>query len=86
MSESLRDTLNRLRRELARAGTVDSDLRAELERTIDEMHEVAERGVPESAQSLAEQLEALGVRFEQEHPSLTEAIHRVVSVLGAMGI
>ena len=85
--EALRQTLNRLHRELEEAGAIDASLRAELERTLEEIRELVERTPqPEPEHPLRERLEELALRFEQSHPLLTEALGGVVRALGAMGI
>lgn len=85
--EALRETLARLHAELEQTGPIDSELRADLERALEEIHEVMEQAPrPETAHPLREQLEALALRFEQSHPLLTEALGGVVRALGAMGI
>ena len=85
--EALRETLARLHAELEQTGPIDSELRADLERALEEIHEVMEQAPrPETEHPLREQLEALALRFEQSHPLLTEALGGVVRALGAMGI
>jgi hypothetical protein len=87
--EALRETLARLHAELEEADTVDTALRADLERAIAEIRGVIERERPAGAEEvhpLGERLEELALRFEQSHPMLTQAIGGVVRALGAMGI
>ena len=87
--EALRETLARLHAELEEADTVDTALRADLERAIAEIRGVIERERPAAAEEvhpLGERLEELALRFEQSHPLLTQAIGGVVRALGAMGI
>jgi signal transduction histidine kinase len=87
--EALRETLARLHAELEEADTVDTALRADLERAIAEIRGVIERERPAAAEEvhpLGERLEELALRFEQSHPLLTRAIGGVVRALGAMGI
>jgi hypothetical protein len=85
--ENLRETLARLHDELEGAEPIDTELRAELERTLAEIREAMERGRPEEeANPLGERLETVALEFEQSHPLLAQAIGRVVNALAAMGI
>ena len=86
--KALRDTLTRLHAELEAAGPIDAALRTELERTLAEIREVVEREAHAAGATspLAERVESLALRFEQSHPTLTQALAGVVNALGAMGI
>jgi Domain of unknown function (DUF4404) len=86
--KALRDTLTRLHVELESAGPIDAALRAELERTLAEIREVVDREARagEATSPLAARVESLALRFEQSHPTLTQALAGVVNALGAMGI
>jgi Domain of unknown function (DUF4404) len=88
MREALRETLARLHAELDGAEPIDAALRADLERTLAEIREVVERerAAAEDVQPLGERLEELALRFEQSHPTLTQALGGVVRALGTMGI
>jgi hypothetical protein len=85
-SENLREMLERLRAELARADAVDESSR-ELLRAVDaDIHGVLERSGERQPESLTERLRETVERFEDTHPALTEAVGRVLDQLAKMGI
>jgi hypothetical protein len=85
---ALRETLTRLHAELESAAPIDAALRAELERTLAEIRAVVDREAHAAgaASPLAARVESLALRFEQSHPTVTQALAGVVNALGAMGI
>ena len=85
-SENLREMLERLRGELARADAVDERSR-ELLRAVDaDIHGVLERAGERQPDSVMERLRETVERFEDTHPALTEAVGRVLDALAKMGI
>ncbi|MEN8159959.1 MAG: DUF4404 family protein [Myxococcota bacterium] len=85
--EALRQTLARLHSELERADPIDTALRADLERAVEEIRDVIEREEPpEADHPVRERVEALALEFEQPHPLISEALAGVVRTLAAMGI
>ena len=88
MATELKDRLAALHAELVRTRSVDDpEVR---QRLIDLLGDITRLlGKPTSAgenESLIEQLDALAVRFEADHPSLGNAIRQVVDALGKAGI
>ena len=84
--ESLHDTLAKLHAELEDAGSIDAELRAELEQALAELRERVERERRHDEPPVTERLEELALRFEQSHPVITQALGGVIRALGAMGI
>ncbi len=88
MRTELKDQLASLHAELARTQSVDSpELRQQLIVVLGDITRLL--GKPTSAgehNSLIEQLDALAVRFEADHPALGNAIRQVVDALAKAGI
>ena len=88
MTKHLKDQLAALHVELARTrSTDDPELRQQLIVVLGDITRLL--GKPASAgehNSLIEQLDALAVRFEAEHPALGTALRQVVDALGKAGI
>jgi hypothetical protein len=84
----LKDRLASLHAELARTRSVDDpELRQRLIELLGDITRLL--GKPATAgerRSLTEQLDALAVHFEAEHPALGNAIRQVVDALGKAGI
>jgi hypothetical protein len=84
----LKDRLASLHAELARTRSVDDpELRQRLIELLGDITRLL--GKPATAgerHSLTEQLDALAVHFEAEHPALGNAIRQVVDALGKAGI
>jgi hypothetical protein len=85
--EQLQATLRRLHDELSRTEGVDSDTLARLRTYTDEMQRALDKH-DESAvvESSASGLKSLLLKFEAEHPQLSDTIGRVADALAAMGI
>lgn len=88
MATELKDRLAALHAELGRTRSVDDpELR---QRLIDLLGDITRLlGKPTTTgehDSLIEQLDALAVRFEADHPSLGAAIRQVVDALAKAGI
>ena len=87
MREELRETLARLHQQLGGTSEMDEELRAELERTLEEIQGHLREEAPEAPEtSLVDRLEALALRFEQSHPLIAETLGRTVRTLARMGI
>ena len=88
MSEpELRETLERLHQELKRTHDVDDRSRELLRDVMADIQSILEE-TPGAAhgESLARRLQEAVGEFEETHPSLTEAVGRVVDALAKMGI
>ena len=88
MKTQLKDPLAALHAELARTRSVDDpELRTRLIELLGDITRLL--GKPATAgehNSLIEQLDALAVRFEADHPALGSAIRQVVDALAKAGI
>ena len=88
MKTQLKDQLATLHAELARTPSVDDpELRQRLIELLGDITRLL--GKPTTAgehNSLIEQLDALAVRFEADHPALGSAIRKVVDALAKAGI
>lgn len=88
MTTELKDRLAGLHAELGRTRAVDDpELRQRLIELLGDITRLL--GKPASAgeqHSLVEQLDALAVQFEAEHPALGSAIRQVVDALAKAGI
>ena len=88
MKTQLKDQLAVLHAELARTRSVDDpELRTRLIELLGDITRLL--GKPATAgehNSLIEQLDALAVRFEADHPALGSAIRQVVDALAKAGI
>lgn len=92
VDQALRQRLERLHTELARADTVDAESRVLLITLLDDITRLLERSdqSPErraaEQHSLRERLDGQAVRFEAEHPALGAALRQVVDTLAKAGI
>ncbi len=85
--EQLQATLRRLHDELSRTEGVEPDTLARLRTITDEMQRALdEREDPADVESSASGLKSLLLKFESEHPQMSDAIGRVADALAAMGI
>jgi len=88
VATELKNRLAALHAELARTRSVDDpELRQRLIELLGDITRLL--GKPTTAgehHSLVEQLDALAVRFEADHPALGNAIRQVVDALGKAGI
>jgi Domain of unknown function (DUF4404) len=83
----LKDRLAALHAELAATQAIDPQLRPLLIELLGDITRLL--GKPATAgekHSLIEQLDALAVQFEAEHPALGAALRQVVDALGKAGI
>lgn len=87
MKTDLKDRLAALHAELAATPAVDAQLRPQLIELLGDITRLL--GKPATAgekHSLIEQLDALAVQFEAEHPALGTALRQVVDALAKAGI
>ncbi len=83
--ESLRHLLARVHERLSSTKTIDTETRSEL---VTFMREI-ERKLDSPEQNGSEPLSALqafAVRFDVDHPDLSDALRRLVDALGKAGI
>ncbi|MEQ8212122.1 MAG: DUF4404 family protein [Lacipirellulaceae bacterium] len=91
-SQELRETLEELKRELARPEQFDVPTRESLEqlseeidrRLASETKEALE--TPAEEPSFTEQLQSYLLEIETEHPKLTRAVNQVAAALANLGI
>ena len=88
-NDRLQATLRQLHDELSQAESVNPETLARLrtvtddiQRALDERNEESSSGVESEAESLKDLL----LKFEADHPQLTNTIGRVADALAAMGI
>lgn len=85
--DELRATVERLHRQLGDAESLDEGVRARLRTTLEELSEALEREAGrEEHESLADRLNELTQDFEESHPTLAEAVGRVIHMLANLGI
>ena len=85
--EQLQATLRRLHDELSRTEGVEPDTLARLRTITDEMQRALdEREDAADVESSASGLKSLLLKFESEHPQMSDTIGRVADALAAMGI
>lgn len=84
-SERLRETLNELRAELADSDTGDAETRARVQAAADELEAWLERA-EEPEGGLRDRMREAVTRFEEEHPTLSATVQRVVDALSDLGI
>ena len=85
--ERLLQTLDALRAEVAQAGQVDPEMRAELRRLTEELRQsIDDEESPNAETEQASRgLKGLLLNFEAEHPQLAVSIGKVADALAAMG-
>jgi hypothetical protein len=85
----LLQTIADLRREIGDADAIDPDTRGQLEKAMDELvrklDASAKKTEPDIEPASSGLREAL-LRFEAEHPQLSESVGNVANALAAMGI
>jgi hypothetical protein len=84
--QSLRQMLENLRAELHRAGDLDDSSRELLRVVESDIQQVLERAGEPHPESFTDRLRETVDRFEESHPTLTEAVGRVLDQLAKMGI
>ena len=82
----LRETLEALHEELAHAEPVDEEARALLGEVLEDIHALLDGPDPDAHEGLLERLQTATRRFEESHPSITDAVGRVASALANLGI
>jgi Domain of unknown function (DUF4404) len=88
VATELKDRLAALHAELAGTRSIDDpELRQRLIELLGDITRLLGKPVTAGEQrSLVEQLDALAVQFEAEHPALGNALRQVVDALGKAGI
>ena len=88
--EKLRTMLDELSAELREVDKLDAPTRQALEETASEMiaalHRSAEQDEAERGDESDETLRDRVVEFEASHPNLAAVFHRLIDILGQMGI
>ncbi|MBW2314559.1 MAG: DUF4404 family protein [Deltaproteobacteria bacterium] len=84
-SEHLRETLNELRAELAGSDAGDPATRSRVQAAADELDAWLDRA-QEPEGGLRDRLREAVARFEEEHPTLSATVQRVVDALADLGI
>lgn len=83
----LRATVDELESELAELSEIGDEARAVLEEAVSEIQEALRQQDDEIAhQTLSERLRDAAEGLEKSHPTLFGIVHRMVDVLGQMGI
>ena len=82
----LRPLLEKLHAELQRTGDLDDASRDLLREVEDEIQQALERSGEAHPESFTDRLRETVDRFERTHPTLTEAVGRVLDQLAKMGI
>jgi hypothetical protein len=90
-SHKLQETLEGLRAELGAETSLDPQLRARLEHTVQQIQEAIERTEPggqiaSGDTSFTERLSESARHFEATHPEIAAALGRVMDALAALGI
>lgn len=88
LNQDLRKQIESMHDELSRIDSVDPQSRTLLITLLSDITRLLESSGSAAAteQNLAERLDELAVHFEAEHPSLGNALRRVVDALGKAGI
>ena len=88
-NQNLRDLLQRVHENLAKAGSIDQDSRALLAMVVLDIERALLKGgegaVAKAADS-APRLEALAVQLETQHPALVHLLREVIDLLAKAGI
>jgi len=83
MTTALDDQIRQLHRQLAGLDSVPHSTREQLLILLADMSRLLE---PDDNESPAATLETLAVRFDVEHPALSEGLRRLIDTLGKAGI
>jgi len=85
----LRDTLEKLHKELEQTDDLDEESRQHLQHLMDDIRLALDRegdSTPEHYESLGNQLTEGIQRYEISHPSLTAAMRHALDILSGIGI
>jgi len=90
-SRRLQQTLEELRAELRAEASLDPQLRARLEHTVEQIEAALDRAGPAGelgmeGASFTERLSESARHFEATHPDVAAALGRVMDALAALGI
>ncbi len=86
LNADLRERIESLHGELSQLGAVDAQSRTLLITLLADITRLLEKSGEGEDHSLVERLDELAVQFEAEHPSLGNALRRVVDALSKAGI
>jgi len=88
--EEVREALAELHEALSKEGTIDRDLRSELEGAAAEIAQALDRRAEEHAASEPNQLsdtaQDLALQLEVSHPTVTGVLNRLAQQLASLGI
>jgi signal transduction histidine kinase len=85
-NRQLRERLEALHAELARADRVDPASREVLQSVLEDIRRLQEHPAEGGGEGLVDRLREAVAAFEESHPALTEAAGRVVDALAKIGI
>ena len=84
--ESLQILLGKVHERLNEAGAVDPGSREQLRQVMGDIEKALGSGAGGVRDTNTSRLEALAVRFEVDHPSLSASLRRLVDLLAEVGI
>lgn len=86
--ESIKQSLERLHRDLATSTDVDPELKELLAVLDQDIHQVLAEGSedPPHAHGLVERAESIAARFRADHPKLEPIFREVIDTLGRIGV
>jgi hypothetical protein len=82
----LKIQLEQLKRELAGAKALDPESRATLERLVSDIDGALASGTDTDTRSLSRSIDEAALRFETEHPRLTNVLASITDTLAKLGI
>ena len=82
--ETLKQQLQQLHTELQQHPQLDNESQQLLKTIAADIADQSGRG--ESNEDLSEQVQQQAIRFEQEHPTLSEILRQIVDTLGRIGV
>jgi hypothetical protein len=85
-SSHLRQTLTRLHAELSASPQLDDESRRLLSDVLEDIKRLSGARQPAAATHLRSGVEALAVRFEAAHPTLSASLRELIDLLGRAGI
>jgi len=82
----LRQSLTRLRSELAAHPKLDEESRGSIRQVLGEIERSLSENQSAAARPPSSRLEALAVRFEAGHPTLSASLREFIELLGSAGL